>query len=63
MYAVFQRNKPHANVGTVGHVDWGKIALLSAIEPTIEETKRKGLHGRGKGDRIRRRQQLNHWRK
>ena len=27
----FERNKPHANVGTIGHVDHGKTTLTSAI--------------------------------
>ncbi|OQM34047.1 elongation factor Tu [bacterium endosymbiont of Pedicinus badii] len=27
----FQRNKPHVNVGTIGHVDHGKTTLTSAI--------------------------------
>ena len=28
---VFQRNKPHCNVGTIGHVDHGKTTLTSVI--------------------------------
>jgi len=28
---VFQRNKPHCNVGTIGHIDHGKTTLTSAI--------------------------------
>jgi len=28
---VFERTKPHVNVGTIGHVDHGKTALTSAI--------------------------------
>ncbi|MDP7245407.1 MAG: GTP-binding protein, partial [Planctomycetota bacterium] len=28
---VFERTKPHVNVGTVGHVDHGKTTLTSAI--------------------------------
>lgn len=28
---VFKRNKPHLNVGTIGHVDHGKTTLTSAI--------------------------------
>ena len=27
----FVRNKPHANVGTIGHVDHGKTTLTAAI--------------------------------
>jgi len=29
--AVFERNKPHMNVGTIGHVDHGKTTLTAAI--------------------------------
>ena len=29
--AKFERNKPHANVGTIGHVDHGKTSLTAAI--------------------------------
>nr|QEM01912.1 elongation factor Tu [Nephromyces sp. ex Molgula occidentalis] len=28
---IFQRNKPHLNIGTIGHVDHGKTTLTSAI--------------------------------
>lgn len=28
---VFERNKPHLNVGTIGHVDHGKTTLTAAI--------------------------------
>lgn len=31
MAAVFERNKPHVNVGTIGHVDHGKTTLTAAI--------------------------------
>ena len=27
----FVRNKPHVNVGTIGHIDHGKTTLTSAI--------------------------------
>ncbi|MEO0444539.1 MAG: GTP-binding protein, partial [Verrucomicrobiota bacterium] len=36
----FQRNKPHVNVGTIGHVDHGKTTLTAAICQTLAE---KGL--------------------
>ena len=36
----FQRNKPHVNVGTIGHVDHGKSTLTAAI---VEVQARKGL--------------------
>jgi len=29
--AKFERNKPHINVGTIGHVDHGKTTLTAAI--------------------------------
>jgi elongation factor Tu len=31
----FQRNKPHVNVGTIGHVDHGKTTLTAAILTTL----------------------------
>ena len=33
----FQRNKPHVNVGTIGHVDHGKTTLTSAITRVLGE--------------------------
>ncbi|MGI9487022.1 MAG: elongation factor Tu [Geminicoccaceae bacterium] len=35
--AKFERNKPHANVGTVGHVDHGKTTLTAAITKVLAE--------------------------
>jgi len=32
---IFQRTKPHVNVGTIGHVDHGKTTLTSVITPPI----------------------------
>ena len=37
----FERNKPHVNVGTIGHIDHGKTTLTAAI------TKVAGLLGQG----------------
>ena len=34
---VFIRNKPHINVGTIGHVDHGKTTLTSAITKVLSE--------------------------
>ena len=31
----FERTKPHANVGTIGHVDHGKTTLTSAITKVL----------------------------
>ena len=36
--AKFQRTKPHANVGTIGHVDHGKTTLTAAITKVLAET-------------------------
>nr|XP_039253357.1 elongation factor Tu-like [Styela clava] len=32
---VYQRNKPHINIGTIGHVDHGKTTLTAAITKCI----------------------------
>ena len=37
----FERNKPHVNIGTIGHVDHGKTTLTAAITITLQ--KRYGL--------------------
>lgn len=37
-FAKFVRNKPHLNVGTVGHVDHGKTTLTSAITKVLSNT-------------------------
>ncbi len=33
----FQRNKPHVNVGTIGHVDHGKTTLTAAITTVLSK--------------------------
>lgn len=33
--AKFERNKPHCNIGTIGHVDHGKTSLTAAITKTL----------------------------
>ncbi len=33
--AKFERNKPHVNIGTIGHVDHGKTTLTAAITKTL----------------------------
>ncbi len=35
--AKFERNKPHCNVGTIGHVDHGKTTLTAAITKVLSE--------------------------
>ena len=34
----FDRNKPHINVGTMGHIDHGKTTLTAAITKVLSET-------------------------
>jgi len=33
----FERNKPHVNIGTIGHVDHGKTSLTAAITKVLSE--------------------------
>ena len=35
--AKFERNKPHVNVGTMGHIDHGKTTLTAAITKVLAE--------------------------
>ncbi len=35
--AKFERNKPHVNIGTIGHVDHGKTTLTAAITQTLSK--------------------------
>ena len=35
--AKFERNKPHVNIGTIGHVDHGKTTLTSAITKVLAQ--------------------------
>ncbi len=46
---VFQRNKPHANIGTIGHVDHGKTTLTAAITKVLSL---KGLADFSRFDQI-----------
>ncbi len=36
--AKFERNKPHCNIGTIGHVDHGKTSLTAAITKILAES-------------------------
>jgi len=36
-FAKFVRDKPHLNVGTVGHIDHGKTTLTSAITKILSK--------------------------
>ena len=35
--AKFERNKPHLNIGTMGHIDHGKTTLTAAITKTLHD--------------------------
>src|SRR5581483_2269117 len=35
----FDRNKPHVNIGTIGHIDHGKTTLTAAITSTLTKHK------------------------
>ena len=39
----FQRNKPHCNIGTIGHVDHGKTTLTAAITKVLSEAGGKSV--------------------
>ena len=41
--AKFERDKPHVNVGTIGHIDHGKTTLTAAITKVLNE--KFGRHG------------------
>jgi translation elongation factor EF-Tu-like GTPase len=36
-FAKYVRNKPHINVGTVGHIDHGKTTLTAAITKVLSK--------------------------
>ena len=36
-FSTFSRDKPHLNIGTIGHVDHGKTTLTAAITKTLAE--------------------------
>ena len=53
---VFERNKPHVNVGTIGHVDHGKTTLTAALTFVCEakgHSKAKSYHDIAKGGTVR----------
>src|SRR2546423_14374894 len=39
--AKYERNKPHVNVGTIGHVDHGKTTLTAAITMVLSQNNPK----------------------
>jgi elongation factor Tu len=36
---LYKRDKPHMNIGTIGHVDHGKTTLTSAITKVLAQKK------------------------
>jgi len=46
MAEVFDRSKPHVNVGTIGHVDHGKTTTTAAILHVLSLAKDKGYNAR-----------------
>jgi elongation factor Tu len=46
----FKRNKPHVNIGTIGHVDHGKTSLTAAITLTLSEKGMAQAKGYGEID-------------
>ncbi len=51
--AKFERNKPHVNIGTIGHVDHGKTTLTAAITKYFGEFKAYEPDRRGAGRAVR----------
>jgi len=47
--ANFEREKPHLNVGTIGHVDHGKTTLTASILHVLDMAKDKGYGARVEG--------------
>ena len=47
--ATFDRQKPHVNVGTIGHVDHGKTTLTAAILHTLDMARDQGFSARVEG--------------
>jgi len=42
----FERNKPHVNIGTIGHIDHGKTTLTAAITKVLSKHNRRCSFGR-----------------
>ena len=43
----FERNKPHCNIGTIGHVDHGKTTLTAAITKVLGDFQAYDRNRRG----------------
>ena len=42
----FERNKPHVNIGTIGHVDHGKTTLTAAITTVLASVAMQKIMGK-----------------
>lgn len=42
-FCKFMRDKPHVNVGTIGHIDHGKTTLTSAITKHLADKRKHKL--------------------
>ena len=40
----FERNKPHLNIGTIGHIDHGKTTLTAAITKVLRRAEPERMH-------------------
>lgn len=40
-FCKYSREKPHINVGTIGHIDHGKTTLTSAITKSLSEKRNR----------------------
>src|SRR3989344_4969843 len=49
MAGKFERNKPHLNVGKIGHIDHVKTTLTAAILHTLNLYKEEGYSARAEG--------------
>ena len=50
-FSKYVRDKPHVNVGTIGHVDHGKTTLTSAISKVMSQTHNNTFHDYGSIDK------------
>lgn len=46
-FSKYIRDKPHVNVGTIGHVDHGKTTLTSAISKIMSQSGNNAFHDYG----------------
>lgn len=50
-FSKYVRDKPHINVGTIGHVDHGKTTLTSAISKVMSQNHNNTFHDYGSIDK------------